>query len=52
MNDYGFKLGDYVWLENIRKVALLDNEFGVFLANITPQEAIRYATKEEILNQY
>lgn len=47
-NTYGFKVGDWVWLENIKEVAFIEDEQCLWLAQITPQTDIRFATEDEI----
>lgn len=42
-----FKIGDYVYLENIKRTTKL-TQFTVSIANDTPACAIRLATDEEI----
>lgn len=43
-----FKIGDYVYLENIERTTKLTQDTTVSIANDTPAYAIRLATDEEI----
>lgn len=42
-----FKVGDYVYLENVRETIKLSNKITVVVANSTPKNDIRLATDEE-----